>query len=101
MISKYCTQIQNGYQLIFKYLEKVPIKEISNASEKRIAVEIIKLVDFLLQLNHDLQTEKLPANIEQIKTRIAHSEEKINKLVYELYQLTPEEIKMLEGGGHE
>ena len=101
LISKYCTQIQNGYQLIFKYLENVPIKEISNASEKRIAVEIIKLVDFLLQLNQDLQTEKLPANIEQIKIRIAHSEEKIDQLVYELYQLTPEEIKMLEGGGHE
>ena len=64
-------------------------------------VEIEKLVDFLLQLNQELQTEKLPANIEQIKIRIAHSEEKIDQLVYELYQLTPEEIKMLEGGGHE
>ncbi|MFM9839269.1 MAG: hypothetical protein ACKVOQ_13460 [Cyclobacteriaceae bacterium] len=57
--------------------------------------------DFLLQLNKDIQTEKLPANSEQIRTRIAHSEAKIDHLVYELYQLTPEEIKIVEGGSDE
>ncbi|MDA0987176.1 MAG: hypothetical protein O3A55_06220 [Bacteroidetes bacterium] len=34
---------------------------------------------------------------QQIKQRIEHSEDKINKLVYELYKLTPEEIKIVEG----
>ncbi|MDO8999697.1 MAG: hypothetical protein Q7W45_08030 [Bacteroidota bacterium] len=35
------------------------------------------------------------------KQRIEHSEEKINQLVYELYQLTPEEIAIVEGGNNE
>ena len=84
-------------QIMIRDVLQFPIPKIN---EKKL-MELEDNVDLLLQLNHDLQTEKLPANIEQIKTRIAHSEEKINKLVYELYQLTPEEIKMLEGGGHE
>ena len=29
LISNYCTEIQNGYQLIFKYLGKIPIRRIS------------------------------------------------------------------------
>ena len=38
----------------------------------------------------------MPNKIEQIKQRIAHSEDKINTLVYELYDLTEEEIKIIE-----
>ncbi len=91
--SKISSSIRGGYlRFIRQYLETIPI-----LNGGKFKIEIIKLVDFLLQLNQDLQTEKLSANIEQIKTRIAHSEEKIDQLVYELYQLTPEEIKIVEG----
>ncbi|HOJ17725.1 MAG TPA: hypothetical protein PLT92_04085 [Ignavibacteriaceae bacterium] len=34
----------------------------------------------------------------QIKTKIDYCEEKINKIVYEFYGLTEEEIKIVEGG---
>jgi hypothetical protein len=43
-----------------------------------------------------LPEAKLPEKIEQLKSRIAHSEDKINQLVYELYELTPEEVKIIE-----
>ena len=58
--------------------------------------EIIKHVDLLLTLNQEIKEEKMPNKIEQIKQRIAHSEDKINTLVYELYDLTDEEIKIIE-----
>jgi hypothetical protein len=45
--------------------------------------------------------EKIPTKIEQIKQRIAHYEEQINQLVFELYELNPEEIKIVEGGINE
>lgn len=35
-------------------------------------------------------------SIEQAKQRIQHSEDKINQLAYELYELTPEEIAIIE-----
>ena len=46
-------------------------------------------------MNEELKEEKLPNRIEQIKQRIEYSEEKINELVYELYGLTEEEIKIV------
>jgi uncharacterized membrane protein len=58
--------------------------------------EIVKHVDLLLKLNAELPEAKLPEKIEQIKSRIAYSEDKINQLVYELYELTEEEIKIIE-----
>lgn len=63
--------------------------------------EIIKYVDALLNLNEELKVSKLQANAEQLKQRIANSEERINQLIYELYELTPEEIQVVEGGVHE
>ena len=54
-----------------------------------------------LKLNEELRVTKLPSNIEQLKQRIEHSEDKINQLVYELYELSPEEIKIVEGGSND
>ncbi|MCZ2223314.1 MAG: BREX-1 system adenine-specific DNA-methyltransferase PglX [Chitinophagales bacterium] len=68
---------------------------IAKANEKQQS-EIIKLVDQLLQLNKDLQTETLPNRIEQLKNRIEYAEDKINQIVYELYGLTQSEINLIE-----
>ena len=43
-----------------------------------------------------LHYPKLQTKIDQIKQRIEHAEDKINQLVYELYELTPEEIAIIE-----
>ncbi|KUK95541.1 MAG: Putative type II DNA modification enzyme, partial [Methanothrix harundinacea] len=44
LISNYCTEIQNGYQLIFKYLGKIPIRRISFSTpedeRRRLAEEL-------------------------------------------------------------
>jgi hypothetical protein len=50
-----------------------------------------------LQLNKDLQVATLESKKEQIKTKIDYHEDKINELVYALYELTEEEIKIVEG----
>lgn len=81
------------------YLEKLPIPDINFKNEIQIQKydEIIKHVELLLKLNAELPEAKLPEKIEQLKSRIAYSEDKINQLVYELYGLTEEEIKIIEG----
>ncbi len=47
LISNYCTEIQNGYQLIFKYLGKIPLRRISfstpEADRRRLAEELTGL----------------------------------------------------------
>ena len=80
LISKYCTAIQNGYQLIWKYFGQVPIpKETVNRKE------IIDLVGEIIaskKLHPDKDISKLGSKIDQ--------------LVYLLYGLTEEEIKIVE-----
>lgn len=58
--------------------------------------EIVKLVDQLLKLNEELQNTKLEEKQGFLKDRIQACENKIDKLVYELYGLTEEEIEMVE-----
>jgi type I restriction-modification system DNA methylase subunit len=77
------------------YIEKLPIPQ---AKDKSVLAEH---ANALLNLNAQLQKETVPSNIQQLQTRIAHTEEKIDQLVYELYQLTPEEIKLVEAVTHE
>jgi len=89
LISKNCTQIQNGYQLIFKYLEKVVI---SNRDNPKLEL----FVDQVLKLNEEIKQANLESKKLQIKGKIDFCEDKINEIVYELYSLTPEEIKIVE-----
>jgi len=76
-----------------QHVEQLPVpKNVTKEQE----TEIIKLVDQLLQLNQELQTATLPNQIEQIKSRIEYCEDKINEIVYELYGLSKEEIKIVD-----
>lgn len=93
---KYNRQDKTFPEIRIYELASLPIKK-SNKSQK----EIIKQVELLLKLNSELKEERLQNKIEQIRSRIEHSEEKLNQLVYELYELTPEEIKIVEGGTNE
>jgi len=92
LISKYCTQIQNGYQLIYKYFEKLPIAKADSKNQK----EIEKLVNQLLQLNQEKAEVKLATQVSQLQGKIDYCEERINEIVYQLYELTAEEIKIVE-----
>lgn len=78
-----------------QHVEQLPLPKISDKNKKEFN-EIIKCVDSLLQLNEELKSIKLQNKIDQIKQRIEHAEDKINQLVYELYELTPEEIEIIE-----
>jgi hypothetical protein len=77
------------------YLEKLPIPKITNSQQNQYN-EVVKLTTQILNLNKDLQTTTLPEKTEQIKSRIEYCEDKINGIVYELYDLSPEEVKIIE-----
>ena len=62
-----------------------------------------RLVDHLdlgreVSLSGDYSAAKTPHEQESIKRRIAASDGQIDSLVYELYGLTEEEIRIVEGG---
>ncbi len=92
---KLITNSQGFPQILMGQLEQLPITK-KAIKEKSKHDDIIKLVDLLLKLNEELKVLKLQTQIEQHKQRIQHSEGKINQLVYELYELTDEEIAIVE-----
>ncbi|MBX2931796.1 MAG: hypothetical protein KF781_07625 [Chitinophagaceae bacterium] len=88
------THMSGGYlRFDIPYLSKLPIKTNPTKEQEN---DIIKLVEQLLQLNKELLTQTLPEKIEQLKNRIVYAEDKINQLVYKLYNLTTDEINMIE-----
>ncbi len=51
----------------------------------------------MLQLHKDLARAKTPNEKERLQRQIAATDAQIDQLVYELYGLTDDEIKIVEG----
>jgi hypothetical protein len=81
LISKYCTAIQNGYQLIWKYFSQIPIATGKASIQSKINTLVNKLLS--IKQNPSSNTTELETQIDQ--------------LVYQFYELTEEEIKIVEG----
>ncbi len=92
-INTYCTKIQSGYQLIYKYLEKIPIKD----SDENLRSKIITIVKYMIELNTNLLKVKTPQEKTALQRQIAATDKQIDQLVYQLYGLTEEEIRIVEG----
>jgi hypothetical protein len=76
-----------------QHVEQLPIPK--GVSEKQ-QTEIIKHVEQLLQLYKDKQNATLPNQLEMISNKIEHTEDKINQIVYVLYELNADEINRIE-----
>ncbi len=50
----------------------------------------------MLTFNKELPSAKTPQSRTQLERQIAHTDIEIDRLVYELYGLTEEEIKVVE-----
>ena len=80
-----------------RYLKMIPIPDLKNNKQKnKVALELESLADQLLILNEEINNQALQSKKEQIQSRIDYCEQRINQLVYELYELTEEEIKVVE-----
>ena len=98
LISNYCTQIQNGYQLIYKYLGKIPIRTIDFSDPADVARhdKMVSLVERMLDLQKRLAETKTSHEKTFLQRQIEATDKQIDRLVYELYGLTEEEIKIVE-----
>lgn len=74
-------------------LKKIKIPNIQLINSKKEKIEAI--VDEILSSNKNLLSNN-QENINTLQRKIAHLEDKLNDIVYQLYNFTPEEIKILE-----
>jgi hypothetical protein len=81
------------------YLEQIPIRTIdaSNKHDRTCYDKLVKLVEQMLKLKQDLRADLVEHKQEKIERQIQATDEEIDELVYELYGLTAEEIKVVEG----
>ncbi len=91
--------LRGGYY-VFKtdYLKPFPIRTINfkDTIEKARHDKMVKLVTRMLDLNKQLAKAKTPQTRTVIQRQIDTTDRQIDELVYELYDLTKEEIKILE-----
>jgi hypothetical protein len=60
--------------------------------------KMVGLVETMLKLHKDLPKVKIPHEQESLKRTIAATDAQIDALVYEMYGLTEDEIRIVEGG---
>jgi tRNA1(Val) A37 N6-methylase TrmN6 len=84
-------------KMLLQDLRELPIPSIASKIEVEQHNQIIKHVDNLLKLNEEKSTTKLPTQLSQIEGKISYCETRINEIVYQLYELTDDEIKTIMG----
>jgi len=79
-------------------LTEMPIRFIDdkNKSDKSLQEGIIRNVDTLLKLYPEISESRLQTKTEHLVKRVEYHISKIDEIVYQLYGLTEEEIKIIE-----
>jgi len=87
------------YRLIYQYMEQVPIRVIDakNPADKTRHDKIVSLVEQNLTAQKQAASAKSDKDTEFYGNKCAAIDHQIDALIYELYGLTPDEIKIVEG----
>jgi hypothetical protein len=82
-----------------QYVETLPIHTIdfSNSAEKAQHDKMVALVEQMLSLHKSLPLARTPQEKERLARQIESTDRAIDALVYQLYGLTEEEIRIVEG----
>jgi len=88
-------------QVKLSKLKQLPTRTIdfSNSADKARHDGMVDHVESMLKLHKDLQAAKTDHEKLFLQRQIDATDKQIDQLVYELYGLTDEEIRIVEGGG--
>ena len=81
-------------QIMIRDIQQFPIPYPNKAKHDKT----VSLVERMLELHKKLNTAKVPDEKTKLERQIDTTDAQIDKLVYDLYELTAEEIKIVEGG---
>ena len=81
-----------------RHVELLPVVIPKNTEHCKLRFLIVELVEAMLKLHKDLQAAKTDHEKSLIQRQIDATDKQIDQLVYELYGLTDEEIRIVEEG---
>lgn len=93
------TTFRGGYWSYGKrFIEQIPIRIINFSDPNDVARhnQMVTFVETMLNLNKKLQEIQTPHEKTRIQNRIEYTDQQIDSLVYELYDLSEEEITIVE-----
>ncbi|MBN1479294.1 Eco57I restriction-modification methylase domain-containing protein [candidate division KSB1 bacterium] len=97
LIKQSSTQFSGGYYAYNRqYIANVPIFD-STKNDYAAHDRLVDLVQQMLDLHQRLAAARDPRSRDMLQRHIATTDDRIDRLVYELYGLTEEEIKIVEG----
>jgi hypothetical protein len=87
------------YEPSYVFFKDFPIRttDFSNPAEKAQHDKLVALVDTMLELQKKHHEAKMERDKELYERQIKIVDAQIDRLVYELYGLTEEEVKVVEG----
>jgi hypothetical protein len=94
-----CDVVQGGfYRLKISYISQLPIRTIDPTDPADVTRHdrMVSLVEGMLDLNKKLAAAHLSSEKEMLKRRIDATDAAIDRLVYELYGLSEEEVAIVE-----
>lgn len=74
----------------------IPVTDFDNASEKASHDQMVSLVDQMLAFNQKLDRTRTAHEKELLERQIQTVDKRIDQLVYQLYDLTEDEISIVE-----
>ena len=82
-----------------RFIEQLPIRAIdfSNKVDKSKHDKMVGLVERMLDLHDRLASAKTPDDKSKLQRQIGSTDNEIDRLVYDLYGLTEDEIRIVEG----
>ena len=98
-LKKVSTNFHGGYFAANKqYIEQLPISPInfSDKSDKAKHDKMVALVERMMDLHERLASAKTPDDETRLQRQIDATDREIDRLVYDLYGLTDEEIAIVE-----
>ncbi|MFV2045189.1 MAG: Eco57I restriction-modification methylase domain-containing protein, partial [Anaerolineales bacterium] len=99
-IRQSATQMRGGYfSYESRFIRHVPVRTIDSDDPADSARHdnMVALVELMLELHKKLADASIPADRELYDRQIEATDRRIDELVYELYELTEEEIAFVEG----
>jgi type I restriction-modification system DNA methylase subunit/predicted type IV restriction endonuclease len=99
LVKQNSSPFRGGYYAYNRqYIEQLPIRTInfSDPTDKVRHDRMVALVNRMLDLHKQLPEAKTPQTQTVLKRQIETTDRQIDELVYELYDLTEEEIKIVE-----
>lgn len=81
------------------YISQLPIRVINfdDPADVKRHEQMVALVERMLELHKQLASARLPQEKELLERQIGATDGQIDRLVYELYGLTEEEIRIVGG----